>query len=134
MKNLLRSLLTGTLGSSILVLFVLLLLVYLEWISWGIFGAVVSGLVAGVLIGQCTEYYTSDAFKPTQGIASQARLGAATTIIDGIAVGMFSTAFPVIFWWFFKHFRGFVWRWLCSSRNAFYSWDYFSNRRFWPHC
>lgn len=96
MKNLLRSLLTGTLGSSILVLFVLLLLVYLEWISWGIFGAVVSGLVAGVLIGQCTEYYTSDAFKPTQGIASQARLGAATTIIDGIAVGMFSTAFPVI--------------------------------------
>lgn len=96
MKSLLRSLLTGTLGSSVLILLVLLGLVQLDWITWGVFGSVVSGLLAGVLIGQCTEYYTSDAFKPTQGIASQARLGAATTIIDGIAVGMFSTALPVV--------------------------------------
>ena len=96
MKSLLRSLLTGTLGSSVLILIALIFLVLNGWITWGIFGAVVSGLLAGVLIGQCTEYYTSDAFKPTQGIASQARLGAATTIIDGIAVGMLSTAFPVI--------------------------------------
>ena len=79
-----------------MLLIALIFLVLNGWITWGVFGAVVSGLLAGVLIGQCTEYYTSDAFKPTQGIASQARLGAATTIIDGIAVGMLSTAFPVI--------------------------------------
>ncbi len=95
-KSLLRSLLTGTLGSSVLILIALVVLVLTGFLSWGIFGAVASGLVAGVLIGQFTEYYTSDAYKPTQGIANQARLGAATTIIDGIAVGMYSTAFPVI--------------------------------------
>ena len=55
-----------------------------------------SGLAAGVLIGQFTEYYTSDAYKPTRGIAGQAKLGAATTIIDGISVGMFSTGLPVV--------------------------------------
>ena len=95
-KSLLRSLLTGTLGSSILVLITLLVLVKLEFISLGIFGSVLSGLAAGVLIGQFTEYYTSDAYKPTRGIAGQAKLGAATTIIDGISVGMFSTGLPVV--------------------------------------
>lgn len=95
-KDLLRSLLIGTLGSSVLTLLALLGLVQLGFISWGIFGSVVSGLVAGVLIGQFTEYYTSDVYKPTQGIAGQARLGHATTIIDGIAVGMFSTGLPVV--------------------------------------
>ena len=63
---------------------------------WGIFGSVLSGLAAGILIGQFTEYYTSDAYKPTRGIAGQAKLGAATTIIDGISVGMFSTGLPVV--------------------------------------
>lgn len=96
MKELLRSLLTGTLGSSILILIALLVLVYFGFMSLGIFAAVLSGLIAGVLIGQFTEYYTSDAYKPTQGIASQTKLGPATTIIDGIAVGMFSTGFPVV--------------------------------------
>jgi K(+)-stimulated pyrophosphate-energized sodium pump len=95
-KDLLRSLLIGTLGSSVLVLAALVVLVQFGFISWGIFGSVVSGLVAGVLIGQFTEYYTSDVYKPTQGIAGQARLGHATTIIDGIAVGMFSTGLPVV--------------------------------------
>ncbi|WP_407442671.1 sodium-translocating pyrophosphatase [Fibrobacter sp.] len=95
-KSLLRSLLTGTLGSSVLILIALLVLVKVGLISLGIFGSVLSGLVAGVLIGQFTEYYTSDAYKPTKGIAGQARLGAATTIIDGISVGMFSTGLPVI--------------------------------------
>ena len=95
-KSLLRSLLTGTLGSSILVLITLLVLVKLEFITFGIFGSVLSGLAAGVLIGQFTEYYTSDAYKPTRGIAGQAKLGAATTIIDGISVGMFSTGLPVV--------------------------------------
>lgn len=96
MKELLRSLLTGTLGSSILILIALLVLVYFGFMSLGIFAAVLSGLIAGVLIGQFTEYYTSDAYKPTQGIASQTKLGPATTIIDGMAVGMFSTGFPVV--------------------------------------
>jgi len=95
-KDLLRSLLIGTLGSSVLVLIALVVLVQFDFISWGVFGSVVSGLVAGVIIGQFTEYYTSDVYKPTQGIAGQARLGHATTIIDGIAVGMFSTGLPVV--------------------------------------
>jgi K(+)-stimulated pyrophosphate-energized sodium pump len=95
-KNLLRSLLIGTLGSSALILVALLFLVKLEWISWGIFGSVVSGLVAGVVIGQFTEYYTSDEYKPTKGIASQAVMGPATTIIDGFATGMYSSGLPVV--------------------------------------
>ncbi|MBP5247286.1 MAG: sodium-translocating pyrophosphatase [Fibrobacter sp.] len=95
-KSLLHSLLTGTLGSSVLILFALLALVNLGFISLGIFGSVLSGLIAGVLIGQFTEYYTSDAYKPTREIAEQAKMGPATAIIDGISVGMFSTAFPVV--------------------------------------
>ncbi len=95
-KNLLRSLLIGTLGSSVLILVALLFLVKFGWISWGIFGSVVSGLVAGVIIGQFTEYYTSDEYKPTKGIADQAVMGPATTIIDGFATGMYSSGLPVI--------------------------------------
>ena len=53
-------------------------------ITWGIFGSVVAGLVAGVVIGQITEYYTSDEYKPTKGIAEQANMGPATAIIDAL--------------------------------------------------
>jgi len=95
-KDLLRSLLTGTLGSSALILAALVVMVFMGMISWGIFGAVIAGLVSGVLIGQTTEYFTSDAYKPTQGIAAQSKMGPATTIIDGIAVGMFSTGYPIV--------------------------------------
>jgi len=95
-KNLLRSLLVGTLGSSVLILVAVAVMAGLGLISWGIFGSVVSGLVVGVIIGQFTEYYTSDIYKPTQSIANQARLGHATTIIEGMAVGMKSTGFPVV--------------------------------------
>ncbi len=95
-KNLLRSLLTGTLSSSILILAAVAALAYFGIIPWGIFGSVISGLIVGVIIGQFTEYYTSDIYKPTQGIANQAKLGHATTIIEGIAIGMKSTGFPVI--------------------------------------
>jgi K(+)-stimulated pyrophosphate-energized sodium pump len=95
-KNLLRALLTGTLSSSLLILVVVVGLVLLGWISWGIFGSVVAGLLAGVLIGQFTEYYTSDNYKPTRGIADQAPMGAATVIIDGFATGMLSSGLPVI--------------------------------------
>jgi K(+)-stimulated pyrophosphate-energized sodium pump len=55
-----------------------------------------AGLVAGVLIGLCTEYYTSSGFKPTKFIAEQSLTGPATVIIGGLAVGMMSTAMPVI--------------------------------------
>ncbi len=95
-KNLLNSLLIGTLGSSALILVALVGMVQIGWISWGIFGSVVSGLMAGVVIGQFTEYYTSDEYKPTRGIAEQANMGAATTIIDGFATGMYSAGLPVI--------------------------------------
>ena len=95
-KSLLNSLLIGTGGSSVLILIAIAFMAYMDWISWGIFGAVVTGLAAGVIIGQGTEFFTSDGYKPTQGIARQAQQGPATTIIDGIAVGMYSTWIPVV--------------------------------------
>ena len=95
-KNLLRALLFGTLGSSVLIILAVAGLAWADWISWGVFGSVVSGLVAGVLIGQFTEYYTSDSYGPTKGIAEQTKMGAATTIIEGFATGMYSAGLPVI--------------------------------------
>ncbi|MGB8226502.1 MAG: sodium-translocating pyrophosphatase [Sedimentisphaerales bacterium] len=95
-KNLLRALLMGTLTSSILVVVALAILAMTGWISWGIFGAVITGLVAGVLIGQFTEYYTSDEYKPTREIAEQAQMGTGTVIITGFANGMMSSALPVV--------------------------------------
>ena len=95
-KNLLRALLLGTLGSSVLILGAVALLAVFGWITWGIFGSVIAGLLAGVVIGQLTEYYTSDEYGPTRGIAEQANMGPATTIIDGFATGMFSAGLPVV--------------------------------------
>ncbi|MHC4147930.1 MAG: sodium-translocating pyrophosphatase [Planctomycetota bacterium] len=95
-KNLLRALLTGTFSSSLLVVVALAVMAKTGWISWGIFGSVVSGLAAGVLIGQFTEFYTSDEYSPTRNLAGQAQMGAATTIINGFATGMYSSALPVI--------------------------------------
>jgi len=95
-KNLLHALLLGTLGSSGLIIFAVAGLAWAGWITWGIFGSVISGLAAGVLIGQFSEYYTSDEYKPVRGIAEQTKMGAATTIIDGLATGMFSAGLPVI--------------------------------------
>ncbi len=96
-KDLLRALLVGTLGSSVLIVVALVLM----WkpfglIDGGIVFSVIAGLLSGVIIGQATEYYTSDEYKPTQGIANQARMGPATTIIDGLATGMYSTGVPII--------------------------------------
>ncbi|MDD5730889.1 MAG: sodium-translocating pyrophosphatase, partial [Candidatus Omnitrophica bacterium] len=62
----------------------------------GVYWSVLAGLVAGVIIGLVTEYYTSSSFKPTKFIASQSLTGPATVIIGGLAVGMMSTAIPVI--------------------------------------
>jgi K(+)-stimulated pyrophosphate-energized sodium pump len=95
-KALLNALLLGTGGSSALILVALAIMASGGWITWGVFGSVVAGLAAGVIIGQSTEYFTSDGYKPTQGIAKQALQGPATLIIEGMAVGMFSTWVPVI--------------------------------------
>lgn len=95
-KNLLNALLLGTGGSSLLILIAIAIMAATGWISWGIFGAVVAGLAAGVIIGQGTEFFTSDEYKPTKGIAQQTEQGTATTIIEGMAVGMQSTWLPVI--------------------------------------
>jgi K(+)-stimulated pyrophosphate-energized sodium pump len=70
------------------------LFVGLNGISWRIFGAVISGLVVGTLIGLFAEYYTSG--RPVRKIAHQSRTGAATVIISGLAVGMASTVLPVL--------------------------------------
>ena len=61
-----------------------------------VFWAVISGLIAGVMIGYFTEYYTSDSYNPTKNLAKSSNTGSATIIIDGIALGMSSTAIPVI--------------------------------------
>ncbi|MEA1975606.1 MAG: sodium-translocating pyrophosphatase [Bacillota bacterium] len=58
--------------------------------------AIVTGLLVGMLIGVATEYYTSDEYKHVKEIAEQAKTGAATTIISGISIGMYSTAMPII--------------------------------------
>jgi K(+)-stimulated pyrophosphate-energized sodium pump len=95
-KNLLNALLLGTGGSSALILVAVALLAFIGWIQWGVFGAAVAGLAAGVIIGQSTEYFTSDEYKPTRGIAKQTQQGPATTIIEGMAVGMQSSWVPVV--------------------------------------
>ena len=96
MKNLLTSLHMGVWGSSALIIIALAVMAFFNLITWGVFGAVIAGLIAGLVIGQATEYYTSDEYKPTKGIADQAPLGHATVIIEGLGVGMLSAGIPVV--------------------------------------
>ncbi|MCP4049106.1 MAG: sodium-translocating pyrophosphatase [bacterium] len=95
-KDLLLSLLMGTGLASILTLIFLVALVKIGLISWGVFGSVVTGLIAGIIIGQATEYYTSSNFNPTKKIAEFSQDGQASTILTGISTGMISTGIPVI--------------------------------------
>lgn len=96
-KNLLKALRLGTYISAVLVVagaYVIIRLLLPEHI--GIYAAVLSGLVAGVLIGAITEYFTSDSYRPTRNLASSSETGAATVIISGLSLGMLSTVAPVI--------------------------------------
>ncbi|MDD4955380.1 MAG: sodium-translocating pyrophosphatase, partial [Candidatus Omnitrophica bacterium] len=97
-KVLLAALRKGVFASSLLVAIISLPLVIftLGMKNIGVYYSVLSGLIAGVLIGLVTEYYTSSGFKPTRSIADAAITGPATVIIGGMAVGMMSTAIPVI--------------------------------------
>ena len=96
-KMLLGSLRRGTYSAAVIsAIASLVLILVLMPENIGLFGAVLSGLLAGVLIGYFTEYYTSDSYKPTQKLASSSETGSATIIIDGMALGMKSTAIPVI--------------------------------------
>lgn len=96
-KNLLGSLRRGTYISAILSAIGAALLIFtMIPDNKGVFWAVISGLLAGVLIGFFTEYYTSDSYKPTRKLSKSSETGSATIIINGLALGMLSTAIPVI--------------------------------------
>ena len=98
MKQLLGALGVGVNGSSILIaIFTFVIMYALQIDNWlGISFSVIVGLVAGIIIGQSTEYYTSHSYKPTRKIAQSAETGPATVIISGIGMGMISTAIPVV--------------------------------------
>ena len=98
MKNLLGALGTGVNTSSALIAVCTFGILYaLQIENWvGISFSVIVGLVAGIIIGQSTEYYTSHSYNPTRKIAKSAETGPATVIISGIGMGMISTAIPVV--------------------------------------
>ena len=98
MKDLLHSLSLGTNVSACLIAVATFAILYLlniknwQWLSF----SVITGLAAGVIIGQATEYYTSHSYKPTQKISEAGLTGSATVIIKGIGTGMMSTCVPVV--------------------------------------
>ena len=98
LKDLLGSLSVGTNLSAILIAVlsfgVFYLLGFPNW--WQMSLSVISGLLAGVIIGKVTEYYTSHSYKPTQKLAESAQTGSATVVINGVGLGMRSTAVPVV--------------------------------------
>ena len=104
LKDLLGSLSLGTNLSAVLIAILTFGVFYIlgfngegglpQW--WQISLSVLSGLLAGVIIGKITEYYTSHSYKPTQKLAESSQTGPATVIINGVGLGMISTAVPVI--------------------------------------
>ena len=95
-KQLLKALSRGTNFSAILIAVVALPLTYLILGDIRFYIPIVAGLLAGVLIGKATEYYTSDTYKPTQKLSDTSETGSATIIIGGISLGMLSTVLPII--------------------------------------
>lgn len=98
MKDLLHSLGNGTnLSAALTAVATFVILYMLKIDNWlGLSFSVLSGLIAGVIIGQATEYYTSHSYKPTRKIAEASVTGSATVIIKGIGTGMISTLIPVL--------------------------------------
>ena len=98
MKNLLHSLSVGTNVSALFIAAATFVILYALGIdNWlGLSFSVITGLAAGVIIGQATEYYTSHSYKPTQKISEAGLTGSATVIIKGIGTGMISTCIPVV--------------------------------------
>ncbi|MDE5986624.1 MAG: sodium-translocating pyrophosphatase [Prevotella sp.] len=98
MRDLLHSLGLGTNVSAVLIAISSFVILYLlEIDNWlGVSFSVLTGLAAGVIIGQATEYYTSQSYRPTQQIAESSQTGSATVIIKGIGTGMISTMIPVV--------------------------------------
>ena len=95
-KSLLATLRKGTYTAAVLAAVIAAPVTYYIMGSWGPYIAILAGLVAGCAIGYFTEYYTSDTYKPTPGLADSTETGAATTIIGGISLGMKSTAAPIV--------------------------------------
>ena len=97
-SDLLWSLRRGIFGAAIIV--VLLSLGAIMWLDiplqWNAFGAIVAGLVAGVIIGLVTEFYTSYDYPPTKAVAETSQTGSATVVINGMATGMMSSLIPVL--------------------------------------
>nr|WP_326208855.1 sodium-translocating pyrophosphatase [uncultured Oscillibacter sp.] len=95
-ESLLKSLRTGTYTAAILAAVLAAPLTY--WIlgSWGVYVAILCGLIGGCAIGYFTEYYTSDTYKPTQELAAASETGSATIIIGGVSLGLKSTMTSII--------------------------------------
>ncbi|MBQ5590178.1 MAG: sodium-translocating pyrophosphatase [Clostridia bacterium] len=97
-KQLLKALSKGTNLSAILIAVAAFPLVYyvLGAEYWTLYFPILAGLLAGVFIGQATEYFTSDTYKPTKKLSDTSETGSATIIIGGLSLGMLSTALPII--------------------------------------
>lgn len=97
-KNLLRALSRGVYTSAVLIAVVSFLILYLlgigNWLGLGF--SILSGLLAGIVIGRSTEYFTSSSFSPTRSISESGETGPATVIISGLGLGMISPAVPVL--------------------------------------
>ena len=95
-ESLLKSLRTGTYTAAVLAAVLAAPLTYFILGSWGVYIAILCGLVGGCAIGYFTEYYTSDTYKPTQELAAASETGSATIIIGGISLGLKSTLTSIL--------------------------------------
>lgn len=97
-KTLLKALSRGTNFSAVIIAIAAFPLIYfvLGSANIGFYFAIIAGLLAGVLIGLSTEYFTSDSYKPTRNLAAKSETGSATIIIGGLGLGMLSTVLPII--------------------------------------
>ena len=95
-RELLGTLRKGTYTAAIVAAIIAAPLTYFLLGNWGVYIAILCGLIGGCAIGYFTEYYTSDTYKPTQNLADSTETGAATTIIGGLSLGMLSTIAPIL--------------------------------------